>query len=453
MQTGQDKEAGNPGAVASMNDFTPSGLELPELARAHWPSAARVLSDPGHCWPRELLEQPAITRHVGRRQVMLLADPDALQAVLTAREGVFQRPRLYDRIVGRQVAEDNLVLARGPNRERHRRALAPFWHPRRMAAGLAVMNESAGRLVERWAAEAPAGPVDAVAGALRVTLTNICHLLFGFGAEDAACMVDVEAVAAEIDSHARAGAINDIAAALLRLIDRLSLSSPVVAVDDDNPFAALADTSRSSELSRAELVHNALLFMTAGHETSALTLAWALWLLAHDTGAQEALYDEIHAAGVGDILTLDDLQRLPGLNAALDETMRLFPTAPIIARQASAQVTLAGTDLEAGDVILVCFYALHRHRRLWHAPDTFRARRFLDDEDAISRHRFAFLPFSAGPHICVGSSIAVAQMTVALATIVRRFRLAPAHGRQIPPRFLITLRPQEPVPLLLTPRD
>lgn len=383
----------------------------------------------------------------------MLADPEALQTVLMAPDGIFDRPPLYDRLFGRQITEKSLVLARQEDLDRQRRALSAFWHPRRMPGSVKVMHQTTEGLVARWMDEARSGPIDVTAGMLGLTLTNISRFLFGFGPGDKACMDAVGSAAVEIDGAGRAGDIGRTAEGLRRLIDILAATSPAVAKEDDNPFAALAAPSRDSPLSRHELFDNALVFMTGGYETSAITLAWALWLLARDVDAQRAVCAEVQAAPHGEDLAVDHFRRLPQLTAVIEETMRLFPPLPAIMRQSASQVTLTGTVLEAGDLVIPCFYALHRHRLLWDKPDCFRARRFLDGDGAGLRQRFAFLPFSAGPRACVGSAIGQAQMIIALAGILRHFRLEPAHDRAIAPRVQITLRPEEAISLRLTPRD
>lgn len=208
-----------------------------------------------------------------------------------------------------------------------------------------------------------------------------------------------------------------------------------------------ADGETGRRMDDATLCNNLLAFIVAGHETTALALAWALFLLANDTEAQERAAAEARAAcGDGPA----EAQRLPDLayvGQVIDETMRLFPPAAMLGRKALRADTLLGRAVAPGDMIIIPIYALHRHSALWENPMGFDPDRFAPQR-AAQRDRFAYLPFGAGPRICIGAGFALMEAKLILATLLARYRVTPKPKAPPPkPVLTMTLRPEKPLAL------
>lgn len=193
---------------------------------------------------------------------------------------------------------------------------------------------------------------------------------------------------------------------------------------------------------------NALTFYGAGHETTATALTWAIYLLAGQPELQEQARVEAVEALSGDVATLPD--RLPLLRQILDETMRLYPSAAQIAREAVADDDMRGIPVKKGELIFVYPWLVHRHRTLWDRPDEFDLGRWTAENKA-KQHRFQYVPFGAGPRICVGARFAITEALIILSRwlAARRFVLTPglepiAYGN-------ITLRPKDGMPLIVEP--
>ena len=186
---------------------------------------------------------------------------------------------------------------------------------------------------------------------------------------------------------------------------------------------------------------NAATFYVAGHETTANALSWSIYLLANTPDIQQRAREEAQAAlAAGDLATLPD--RLPYLRQILDETLRLYPPAPRIEREAAADdVWPDGTRVSKGDSVSIWPWLVHRHTRLWDNPDAFDPDRFAPGREA-ERHRFQYLPFGAGPRVCVGARFAMVEALVILAhwLAARRFEAVP--GFVPDPVATVTLRPQ-----------
>jgi cytochrome P450 len=195
------------------------------------------------------------------------------------------------------------------------------------------------------------------------------------------------------------------------------------------------ETGRS--MSTAELRDNLLTFIVAGHETTALTLAWAFYLCAFDQDVQDKARAEAQSVLQGRTATAADLPNLPYCRMIIDEALRLYPPAALVSRTAQAPDTLAGREVKKGDTVMIPIYALHRNALLWDDPDAFRPKRFAEKPQ-----RYAYLPFGDGPRICIGASFALQEAVIILATLLGKRRFFPVQGKTPDPVMILTLRPE-----------
>ena len=144
--------------------------------------------------------------------------------------------------------------------------------------------------------------------------------------------------------------------------------------------------------------------------------------------------------------------RMPMTKAVLEESLRLYPPAAFLSRAAIADDEVCGAKIRAGAIVTVSPFLLHRHKTLWDRPDEFDPTRFLGAKrDKIDR--FAYIPFGAGPRICIGMGFALQEAIIVLAHLTRAFRFDLAPGHTVRPIQRITLRPQGGMPMLVTPRQ
>jgi cytochrome P450 len=199
------------------------------------------------------------------------------------------------------------------------------------------------------------------------------------------------------------------------------------------------DPETQRRMTTAELRDNLLTFIVAGHETTALTLAWALYLCAFDQAVQDRARAEARAVLGPRAATAADLAALSYTRQVIDEALRLYPPAAFLSRTARAPDRLCGREIRRGDTVMLPVYALHRHHLLWPDPHRFDPGRFADPK-AIDR--FAYLPFGGGPRICIGASFALQEAVIVLATLLARFRFTPVAGCEPTPVLILTLRPE-----------
>jgi cytochrome P450 len=198
------------------------------------------------------------------------------------------------------------------------------------------------------------------------------------------------------------------------------------------------------------VVSNLLTLLEAGHETTARALTWTLYLLARAPEWQDRVRAEVMAVAGSGPIEAAHVSRLLITERVIKESMRLYPPAPVLVRMPLTDIKFGDVNVRAGAQIVVPIYAIHRHRKLWSDPDRFDPDRFLPDaEKAMPRTQY--MPFGAGPRICLGLSFALVEAVVLLATFVRAARFD-WDGRHFPePVSRVTLRPKGGMPLMVAP--
>jgi cytochrome P450 len=209
-------------------------------------------------------------------------------------------------------------------------------------------------------------------------------------------------------------------------------------------FAERAEPKAAAKLA----LDNAMTFFVAGHETTANGLAWALYLLSRDRQAQAWAREEAQAAWDAGGTPEDILARLPYLRMVWDETLRLYPPVPRMDREALDDDELCGQRVRKGDMVSVWPWVVHRHRKLWAEPELFNPENF-DPEAKAGHHRFQYIPFGAGPRICIGMAFAQAEGLLVLSHWLARFRFRPVVGHTVMPYAHATLKPQGGMPMIV----
>jgi cytochrome P450 len=206
------------------------------------------------------------------------------------------------------------------------------------------------------------------------------------------------------------------------------------------------DPETGQRMDPQALIFNMQFFIVAGHETTALALAWSLYLLAHAPQEQEKARAQAQGVLQGHSAGPDDLAAMPFIRQVLEEAMRLYPPVGLLARNVRQLDMLCGRDIRPGDVIFLPIYALHRHELWWRQPNAFDPDNF--SATAVKeRDRYLYLPFGAGPRGCVGASFAMMQAQIILATLLARFRFEPGPYPPPVPVMLMTMRPEPGVRL------
>jgi cytochrome P450 len=212
------------------------------------------------------------------------------------------------------------------------------------------------------------------------------------------------------------------------------------------------DALSGDRFTRKQLVDQIAVMFLAGHETSASALAWALYLVAMRPDVQERLHAEAAAVFGGRPPEFQDIKRLRLARDVFRETLRLYPPVYIFGRDATTAETMLDNPVEPGAVILISPWLIQRHRKYWDRPDAFDPDRFADSETKESVRR-AYLPFSAGPRVCLGASFAMQEATLILAYLAQHFRFEPLADHTPKPIARLTLRSENGIRLRVFRRE
>ncbi|MEH6456213.1 MAG: cytochrome P450 [Cocleimonas sp.] len=197
---------------------------------------------------------------------------------------------------------------------------------------------------------------------------------------------------------------------------------------------------------RNELI---VLFM-AGHETTANVLAWAWYLISQAPDVEAKLHAELDKVLDGRKPEMTDVESLIYTRAILDETMRLYPPVPILSREAKEEDTIRNTKVPPGSIMLIVPWLIHRHKKYWDKPDHFIPERFMPD--APKPIKFSYIPFSAGPRVCLGKNFGIVESVLTIAMLAQRFRLSMAKDKKVEHECRLTLRPKGRLPMKIKAR-
>jgi cytochrome P450 len=201
------------------------------------------------------------------------------------------------------------------------------------------------------------------------------------------------------------------------------------------------DAETGQSMSEVEIRAQIATIFAAGHETTAMAVIWAVYLLGMHPWADEAMQSELNAVLKGTDVRWPDVARLTYARQVFEETLRLYPPVHTIARRAIADDVVVGHRVRAGTDVIISPWLLQRHRKLWQDPERFQPARFAAGREE-QRDRFAYLPFGAGPRICIGQGFAMMEGILILTALMRRWRLEVLSPEDIEPVGLITLRPR-----------
>jgi cytochrome P450 len=422
-------------------------------------------------YPRALYGERGLLRYRTRfLDTLLVSEPELIHDILVARVDLFRRDDMARRLLSPTLGATALFMAEGAQWKWQRRATTPTFRHDKLLAFVPAFSAMAARQVERWRTAPHDAPVDAAAAMTQTTFEIIVDtMLGGAGALDAQQFA--RALTAELESFPWRFIFDALrapswlpypgrrrATRAREHIHREAARLVAQRRQTPSPRGDLVDLllqARDEETGRGmndeELVRNLATFILAGHETTAVALTWTLWLLAKYPHMQDRVAAEGQAVVGTAAVEAQHIERLSFTRQVIQEAMRLYPPVPAISRQPLAPLVLGGEELTPASQVAITSYPLHRNAHLWKNPNTFDPDRFTP-ERSKARPRCAYLPFGAGPRVCIGASFAMLEATVVLASLVRAFRFKAVAGHKPHPVARVTLRPRGGMPLYVEAR-
>ena len=398
-----------------------------------------------------------------RESLYVVSSPELAEQVLTDPELFTKDEPGYHEI--RQAVGDTMLTSEGAAWLRQRRVLAPVFTPRRIAGSyVPVFAAHTRELVEQWRQAAVGGTtVDAYDDLVGLASRSIGQVLFGSdmaaaeGLRAAVDTVNAELLRRTVSPHPLPPALPTPAnrrlaralAEVQRMVAGLVADRAAHPVDGAQDLLSLLlapepdapGDEPSPRFDTDEVAAQVLGFWLAGHDTTATSLACTLMLLAQHPAWQQSVAREVDEVLGGEAVTGADLPRLECTNRVVRESMRVLSASHSIGRSPARDTVLGGWTVPAGVSLVVSPHALHRSPAVWDDPDTFDPGRFAaPGSDRSARGRYAWIPFGAGPHTCVGMQLALAEVTVVVATVLQHLTLSTPLPT-VPVEAALTLHP------------
>ena len=412
-------------------------------------------------WEDRCFEWEVFSTRMLSRTLFVCNSPDTVATAFVERHDSFERKSPQMRHGLAPLLGDGLFISDGETWRRRRRIVAPIVHASHLPLFAPLMVQAASETAERWATIRQDQPINALTEMATLTAEIICRTVFGrqLGAEHAAEIVaafsEYQRLVGQLDLAYFVGLPDWVprfhSPAIYRSAKRIHKVLEQVIADCRERLSGgeasmirllleARDPESGEPLDDAALRNEAAVIFMAGHETTANSLAWAWYLLSQAPEAEERLHAELAKVLAGRLATLDDVPALLYTRAIFEETVRLYPPVPLLARQALRDETIRGRSVPEGSLVIVVPWLLHRHRKFWGKPDCFIPERFLP-ENAQFRVRHAYIPFSVGPRICAGAAFGLTEAILCIATLAQRVRLRLARDAVVSPVCRLTLRP------------
>ena len=446
--------------------FTPPRIHPPAKPLKRLAFLAAFVRNPLQVAPQAVYEEDYVSSGSGRRQRAWITSPALIKAVLLDQRDKFQKLtqiRLLGPLLGKGI-----LTSEGADWKWQRQASAPMFRQQDLMGFVPTFVRATQSLLEKWrGSQGEVRPVDL--DMTRVTFDVVSATLL-----PSADRTVGAAVAHSVDKLQTSGGWGQLYASMnapkwlphpgkrAAALSTLRLRSAVAAMlaerravvseksgePDDlmHRLMAARDPDSGQSMNDEQLIDNLLTFYMAGHETTAKALTWTLYLLARSPEWTLALKDEISAVTGGADVASGHIERLVLVQQVIKESMRLYPPVPIMSRQAVADTRIEDHDIRAGASVLIPIYVIHRHTKRWHDPDVFDPTRFAAGREAEVA-RYQYMPFGAGPRICIGMAFAMIEATAILATLLQRARFEPVEDHEPAPVARVTLVPRGGMPL------
>jgi cytochrome P450 len=429
--------------------------------------APEFRKDPLSGFLKHALKFGDIVRYRGLWITHQLSHPDHIQQVLQTNAANYRKGRDY-RILKLSLGE-GLLTSDGALWQRQRKMTQPAFHSGQIAGFVRTMEKHTLAMMQQWEKLAANGEIfEVLPYLMRLTLNIVSEALFSTNLEsDIALIKDtldvgreytvdrawsVVRVPQQLPTRRNLGHKRSLAnfhAILDRMVAERRKSSGHI-----NDLLSMLMDARDEDgapMSAKQLRDEMATLLTAGHETTTLVLAWALFLIGSNPEIAERMTAELgflnHRAP-----EYEDLSRLRYIRNVAEETMRLYPPVWVLSRTTINDDEMGGFKIPAGSEILIFPYVTHRHPKWWTDPDKFDPERFLP-ERTVGRLRGAYLPFGLGPRTCIGLNFAMTEILVVLAMIMQRFRLELAMDpAKMKLDASVTLRPRMGVPIRIYKR-
>jgi cytochrome P450 len=436
-----------------------------------------VFNNPLELWGEPSYTLPWIETKFLKERTIIVNDPGLIRHVLVDNAANYEMSEIRQLIL-RPILRDGLLTAEGLVWKRSRKAMAPVFTPRHARSFADQMLRKSEDYVSKYSGVGEEGEVfDISVDMTEITFNILSETLFSgeIVTESNDFSEDVDSLLhrmgrvdpmdllrappwvprlTRIGGKRVLGKFREIVAKTMALRQKKMRENPDHVPQDF--LTLLLELAGPDGLTMNEIEDNILTFIGAGHETTARALAWTLYCVANSPQIRERMeteIDEVLASGAEPVEWMD---RMPMVRAAFEEALRLYPPAPSLNRAAIADDEWTSPDgktvrIRAGVTVLIMPWTLHRHQLYWDDPRAFMPERFLP-ENRGKIGRFQYLPFGAGPRVCIGATFAMQEAVIALAVLMSRYRFDMTPDTKPWPVQKLTTQPRDGLPMRVTRR-
>ncbi len=421
-------------------------------------------------WTRQAYFAPFMAEKYLFRWMYVANNPDAVRHVLVSNAANYEKSIAVKRAL-QPLVGNGMFVSNGETWHKQRRIAIPAFHHKRIQSFGDFMSKGIETLMEEWAKKPDGSTIAIDEEMANITAGVVCQAMFsetlgergrivydGFSEYQAnltqidyAEMLGLPSIFSAWPSFSSRRAAKRIRQVIEEIIgdrwqdkeDRGDFLSSLLLTKDSETGKGLSETEIRDEM--------AVIFL-AGHETTAITICWALYLISQASDVEERLLAEVKEVLNGRTATFADINNLKYTRAVVDEVLRLYPPVPVFSRTAVEDDIVDGHEIQAGSNMMVSPWLLHRHRALWKNPNRFDPDRFFLKEKR-SHSKYAYIPFGVGPRTCLGASFALTEAVIMLASIVQKFSLTLPKDKDVQPVAKLSLRPHPDLPMILHKRN
>lgn len=426
----------------------PSGPEIAfdlNTTEASFPKVAEYIEEFGdYC----------LIKPVSRaNNTLLINNPDAIKYILVNNHENYAKGPGFERV--KMLLGNGIIVSDGSYWRKQRRMIQPAFSRQCIEDLTGKMQKANSQWLQSWQKKAEAGEaIDVTAQVSELSLEIILRSLFSSDLDTLTeqeggnpFSILTEDMARDLQLAIRFRALRKL---VQQLIDRRR-ESATRHHDFLEAFIDARDKKTDEGMTDKEIINEVMTLIIAGHETGATTLNWAWYLLSQNPAVASKLHAEVDRVVSGDIPTFSEVSQLQYTRQIIEEALRLYPPVWLYSRTALADDQVGGYHVPAGTNIFFTPYYLHRHQQYWDEPENFKPERFAP-ETAKNRHKFAFIPFSAGPRRCIGDYFSIVEMQIHLATMAKIFRLEVVDKNSIELDPQINLRSKKNILMKLSRR-
>ncbi len=419
-------------------------------------------------WDEAAFSDEFTSQKILRQYVFVANSPDIIRYVMVENKDNYERKSPQMRRALEPLLGDGLFISDGETWASRRKIQTPLFDHSHIKMFSEVMISTITEMADDWQSQGDGAQLSVHTEMGKLAAEIIARTLFGekLGAENSTAVVnafaDYQSVVKQMalsnflglpdwfpNVNGKIGKARKAAKTIHNAIDAI-IAKAEKEGHEGTMVAEFIKANQSENgldtMTRKQIRNEIIVLFMAGHETTANVLAWTWYLISQSPDVEKKLHEELDQVLGDRPPVMEDIANLPYTRAILDETMRLYPPVPILSRQALKEDTIRGKKVPAGSLMLIVPWLIQRHKKFWKNPDSFIPERFMPG--AEKPIKFTYIPFSAGPRVCIGKNFGITESVLAVAILAQRFRLSLAPDTDVTHECRLTLRPKGSLPMI-----